>query len=222
MKRHSSIVFILCIKLLVALAVQSASATPTLNYLSDNCKKELKTFEVKDPTYKLFKDDEFYMPTILKRDGTKDVQIQSVSFTPLNFQKIYGLKFEWSNQSIIDCRSFWDTPMISLVEKYDYYDGVLQKSTDSVKISTLYFVNCGTPCHLSEVKSTIITKHGNYSPSVYDELSSPIFEYPSQWFADYLTLKELYQFMKTPDGFESFQWRGKIYNTNELRKLYEK
>ena len=53
-------------------------------------------------------------------------------------------------------------------------------------------------------------------------LSSPVFEYPSQWFVDYLTLKELYQFMKTPDGFESFQWRGKIYNTNELRKIYEK
>ena len=35
MKRNSSIVFIICIKLLVALAVQSASATPTLYYLSE-------------------------------------------------------------------------------------------------------------------------------------------------------------------------------------------
>ena len=222
MKRHSSIVFILCMKLLVALAVQTASATPTLYYLSDNCEKELKTFEVEDPSYKLFKEDEFYLPTILKRKGTKDVQIKSVSFTPLNFQKIYGLKFSWNNQSIIDCRGFYHTPMISLAEEYEYVDSVTTEPNKAVKISTLYFVNCGVPCHLSEVNSTIIAENNYYIPYVIDEISSPVFEYPSQWFADYLTLKELYQFMKTPDGFESFQWRGKIYNTNELRKLYEK
>ena len=97
------------------------------------------------PSYDLFKpaEKDLYLPVILKRKGTKDVQIEPVSFKQANIHRIYGLKFNWNNQSIIDCRSFWDTPMISLVEKYDYYDGVLQKSTDSVKISTLYFVNCG-------------------------------------------------------------------------------
>ena len=54
MERHSSIVFILCIKLLLALAVQSAIAAPTLNYLSDNCKKKLKSFKVETPSYDLF------------------------------------------------------------------------------------------------------------------------------------------------------------------------
>ena len=55
MKRHSSIVFILCIKLLVALAVQSASATPSHNYLSDDCKKLLTDHKIKKPSYNLFK-----------------------------------------------------------------------------------------------------------------------------------------------------------------------
>ena len=224
MKRHSSIVFILCIKLLVALAVRSAIATPTINYLSDNCKKELKSFEVETPSYNLFKpiEKDLYLPVILKRKGTKDVQIEPVSFKQDDKQSIYGLKFNWNSQSITDCRSFYHSPIIILIEEYEYIDSVTTKPNNAVKISTLYFVNCGVPCHLSEVNSTIIAENNYYIPYVIDEISSPVFEYPSQWFADYLTLKELYQFMKTPDGFESFQWRGKIYNTNELRKLYEK
>ena len=224
MKRHSSIVFILCIKLLVALAVQSASATPTLNYLSDNCKKKLKSFNVENPSYDLFNpaEKDLYLPVILKRKGTKDVQIEPVFFKQANIHRIHGLKFNWNNQSIIDCRSFYHSPMISLVEEYEYIDSATTEPNNAVKISTLYFVNCGVPCHLSEVNSTIIAENNYYIPYVIDEISSPVFEYPSQWFADYLTLKELYQFMKTPDGFESFQWRGKTYNTNELRKLYEK
>ena len=224
MKRHSSIVFILCMKLLVALAVQSASATPTSNYLSNNCKKKLKSFKVENPSYNLFKpaEKDLYLPVILKRKGTKDVQIEPVSFKQANLHRIHGLKFNWNNQSIIDCRSFYHSPMISLVEEYEYIDSATTEPNNAVKISTLYFVNCGVPCHLSEVNSTIIAENNYYIPYVIDEISSPVFEYPSQWFADYLTLKELYQFMKTPDGFESFQWRGKTYNTNELRKLYEK
>ncbi len=224
MKRQSSIVFILCMKLLVALAVQSASATPTLNYLSDNCKKKLKSFNVENPSYDLFNpaEKDLYLPVILKRKGTKDVQIEPVSFKQANIHRIHGLKFNWNNQSIIDCRSFYHSPMISLVEEYEYIDSATTKPNNAVKISTLYFVNCGVPCHLSEVNSTIIAENNYYIPYVIDEISSPVFEYPSQWFADYLTLKELYQFMKTPDGFERFQWRGKIYNTNKLRKLYEK
>ena len=224
MKRHSSIVFILCMKLLVALAVQSASATPTLNYLSDNCKKKLKSFKVENPSYDLFNlaEKDLYLPVILKRKGTKDVQIEPVSFKQANLHRIHGLKFNWNNQSIIDCRSFYHSPMISLVEEYEYIDSETTEPNNAVKISTLYFVNCGVPCHLSEVNSTVIAENNYYFPYVVDEISSPVFEYPSQWFVDYLTLKELYQFMKTPDGFESFQWRGKIYNTNKLRKIYEK
>ena len=59
-------------------------------------------------------------------------------------------------------------------------------------------------------------------PYVRKEISTPTFEYPSIWFTDYLTLRELYQFMKTGDGFEAFTWRGKRYNTEELRKKFEK
>lgn len=224
MKRKSSIVLILCMKLLVALAVTSASATTTKNYLSDNCKKELKSSQVEAPSYNLFKpvEEDLYLPVILKRKGTKDVQIEPVSFKQANIHRIYGLKFKWNNQSIIDCRGFYHSPMISLVEEYEYIDSATAEPNNAVKISTLYFVNCGVPCHLSEVNSTIIAENNYYIPYVIDEISSPVFEYPSQWFADYLTLKELYQFMKTSDGFERFKWRGKIYNTNKLRKLYEK
>ena len=93
---------------------------------------------------------------------------------------------------------------------------------DAIRISTNYFINCGSGCFLSHVYSAYFLKNDTSPPWVRTEITSAIHEYPSQWFADYLTLKELYQFMKTPDGFESFQWRGKIYNTNELRKLYEK
>ena len=55
MKRHSSIVFILCIKLLVALAVETAGATPSHNYLSDDCKKLLTDHKIEKPSYNLFK-----------------------------------------------------------------------------------------------------------------------------------------------------------------------
>ena len=139
-----------------------------------------------------------------------------------NIQTIYGLKFTWKNQSIIDCRSFFHTPKISLIEQYDKYDSVLMKSLNGIKISTLYYVKCGSPCNYSEVKSTIITKSRYIPPDVYDEISTPLFEYPSQFFANYLTLEELYQFLVLYDEFEWIKWRGKIYNTNELRKMYEK
>ena len=110
----------------------------------------------------------------------------------------------------------------AFIEQYDKYDSVLMKSLDAIKISTLYYVKCGSPCNYSEVKSTIITKSRYIPPDVYDEISTPLFEYPSQFFADYLTLEELYQFLVLYDEFESIKWRGKIYNTEELRKLYEK
>ena len=59
-------------------------------------------------------------------------------------------------------------------------------------------------------------------PYVRKEISTPTFEYPSMWFKDYLTLEELFQFMSSESGFESFDWRGKRYNTEELRKKFEK
>ena len=106
------------------------------------------------------------------------------------------------------------------------YDGVglktFEKSLEAIKISTLYYVKCGSPCNYSEVKSTIITKSRYIPPDVYDEISTPLFEYPSQFFADYLTLEELYQFLVLFDEFEWIKWRGNIYKTEELRKIYEK
>ena len=220
-KGRTKIIFFFII--LIIFSFQKAFANS--QFLSKQCKKELNNWGIKNPNYNLFKpieEDYIYLPITLKRKGTKDVQIKNVSFTPPDLQTIYGLKFIWNNQSIIDCRSFWHTPMISLMEEYEDYDSVLGKTIDAVKISTLYFVNCGSPCHLSEVKSTIITKNWNFTPHVIDEISSPVFEYPSQWFADYLTLEELFQFMGTENGFENFKWRGKTYNTEELRKKYAK
>ena len=40
-------------------------------------------------------------------------------------------------------------------------------------------------------------------------------------FIDYLTLNEVYQFMKTGDGFEKFEWRDKLYEIKDLKKAYE-
>ena len=77
MKRHSSIVFILCMKLLVALVVQSASATPSHNYLSDDCKKLLTDHKIEKPSYNLFKlvnDQSNYLPVIISRLD-KDVKL---------------------------------------------------------------------------------------------------------------------------------------------------
>ena len=124
MKRQSSIVFILCIKLLVALAVQSASAKPSHNYLSDDCKKLLTDHKIKKPSYNLFKlvnDQSNYLPVIISRLDKDTVKIEAVSYKDDDNITIYGLKFTLDNKSIVDCRSFYHPPKISLIEKIDYY-----------------------------------------------------------------------------------------------------
>ena len=40
-------------------------------------------------------------------------------------------------------------------------------------------------------------------------------------FIDYLTLNEVYQFMKTGDGFDTFEWRDKIYKIKDLKNIYK-
>jgi hypothetical protein len=222
--RIRSFISLLFISLIFSCKSLATKNTQNTNYLSKQCKKELLDSKIENPTFKLFKTSEIgdYLPLIIKRKGPEGVNIETVSIDVPNIQTIYGLKFTWENQSIIDCRSFYHTPKISLIEQYDDYDSVLMKSLDAIKISTLYYVKCGSPCNYSEVKSTIITKSRYIPPDVYDEISTPLFEYPSQFFADYLTLEELYQFLVLYDEFEWIKWRGKIYNTNELRKIYEK
>ena len=65
-------------------------------------------------------------------------------------------------------------------------------------------------------------KNDTSPPWVRTEITSAVHEYPSQWFADYLTLEELFKFANTEKGLAGFQWRGKVYETRELRKLYNK
>ena len=77
-------------KLLIALAVQRL-VLHQIYYLSDNCEKELKLFEVEDPSYKLFKEDEFYLPTILKRKAQKMFKLK-VSPSPHQIFKKYKVK----------------------------------------------------------------------------------------------------------------------------------
>ena len=219
-----SFISLLFISLIFSFKSYATKNTQNTNHLSKQCKIELLDSKIENPTFKLFKTSEIgdYLPLIIKRRGSEGVNVENVSIDIPNIQTIYGLKFTWENQSIIDCRSFFHTPKISVIEQYDKYDSVLMKSLDAIKISTLYYVKCGSPCNYSEVKSTIITKSRYIPPDVYDEISTPLFEYPSQFFADYLTLEELYQFLVLYDEFEWIKWRGKIYNTNELRKMYEK
>ncbi len=225
MKRHSSIVFILCMKLLVALAVQSASATPSHNYLSDDCKKLLTDHKIEKPSYNLFKlvnDQSNYLPVIISRLDKDTVKIEAVSYKDDDNITIYGLKFTLDNKSIVDCRSFYHTPKISLVEKIDYYTMFLIERKDALRISTNYFINCGSGCFLSHVYSVYFLKNDTSPPWVRTEITSAVHEYPSQWFADYLTLEELFKFANTEKGLAGFQWRGKVYETRELRKLYNK
>ena len=146
MKRHSSIVFILC-KTPRSISVQSASATPSHNYLSDDCKKLLTDHKIEKPSYNLFKlvnDQSNYLPVIISRLNKDTVKIEAVSYKDDDNITIYGLKFTLDNKSIVDCRSFYHTPKISLVEKIDYYTMFLIERKDAIRISTNYFINCGS------------------------------------------------------------------------------
>ena len=215
--------YFLFIPLLVALAVNSANAN-TRAYLSEKCKNHLIDFyQIGNPSFEDFKvleDQDFWLHTILKRKGTTNVKVKAVVFQKKDSQRLYGLKTEWKDQIIINCWSFFHSALITLIEVYDHYDPFLKKQKDAIRISTHYLVNCGAPCHHAEVTSTYMVDDGTM-PYVRKEISTPTFEYPSIWFTDYLTLKELYQFMKTGDGWETFDWRGKRYKTAELRKKYE-
>ena len=210
------------ITLLVALAVNPANAN-TRTYLSDKCKTHLIDFyQIRKPSFKDFKvldEQEFWLHTILKRKGTNDVKVKAVVFEKKDSQRLYGLQTEWKDQVIINCWSFYHSALITLIEMYDHYDPFIKKQKDAIRVSTHYLVNCGVPCHHAEVTSTYMVDDGT-KPYVRKEISTPTFEYPSIWFTDYLTLRELYQFMRTGDGWESFDWRGKRYNTAELGKKY--
>jgi hypothetical protein len=216
---------IILLSVLYSLIFVNASIAEPRTYLSEKCKKHLIDFyQISNPSFedsKVLEDQDFWLHTILKRKGTNDVKVVAVVFEKKDRQRIYGLKFEWKNQIIINCRSFYHSALITLIEMYDHYDPFIEKQNEAVRISTHYLVNCGAPCNHAEVTSAYIIDNGT-RPYVRKEISTPIFEYPSIWFADYLTLRELYQFMKTGDGFENFNWRGKRYNTAELRKKYEK
>ena len=179
-------------------------------------------YQIRKPSFKDFKvldEQEFWLHTILKRKGTNDVKVKAVVFEKKDSQRLYGLQTEWKNQVIINCWSFYHSALITLIEMYDHYDPFIKKQKDAIRVSTHYLVNCGVPCHHAEVTSTYMVDDGT-KPYVRKEISTPTFEYPSIWFTDYLTLRELYQFMRTGDGWESFDWRGKRYNTAELGKKY--
>ena len=218
------VVFVSLLTLLVALAVNPANAKPRI-YLSDKCKNHLIDFyQISKPSFKDFKvleDQDFWLHTILKRKGTDNVKVKAVTFEKKDSQRIYGLQTEWKDQIIINCWSFYHSALITLIEMYDHYDPFIKEQDEAIRISTHYLVNCGNPCHHAEVTSAYMINDGS-RPYVREEISTPTFEYPSIWFTDYLTLKELYQFMKTADGWESFDWRGKRFKTAELRKKYEK
>jgi len=217
------VVFVSLLTLLVALAINPANAKPR-TYLSDKCKNHLVDFyQISKPSFKDFKvleDQDFWLHTILRRKGTNDVQVKAVAFEKKNSQRIYGLQIEWKGQTIINCWSFYHSALITLIEIYDHYEPFVEKQNEAIRISTHFLVNCGNPCHHAEVTSAYMINNGT-RPYVRKEISTPTFEYPSIWFTDYLTLKELYQFMKTGDGWESFDWRGKRYKTAELGKKFE-
>jgi len=208
-----------------SLVFVNASIAEPRKYLSDKCKNHLIDFyQINNPSFEDFKvldEQEFWLHTILKRKGTNNVKVKAVMFQRKDSQRLYGLQTEWKDQIIINCWSFYHSALITLIEMYDHYDPFLKKQKDAIRISTHYLVNCGVPCHHAEVTSTYMVDDGT-KPYVRKEISTPTFEYPSIWFRDYLTLKELYQFMRTGDGWESFDWRGKRYNTLELGKKFEK
>jgi len=216
---------IILLSVLYSLIFVNASIAEPRTYLSEKCKKHLIDFyQISKPSFKDFKvleDQDFWLHTILRRKGTNDVHAKAVAFEKKDSQRIYGLQIEWKGQTIINCWSFYHSALITLIEMYDHYEPFVEKQNEAIRISTHYLVNCGNPCHHAEVTSTYMVNNGN-EPYVREEISTPTFEYPSIWFTDYLTLRELYQFMKTGDGFENFNWRGKRYNTAELRKKYEK
>ena len=219
-KMKSKVINFLFITLLVALAVNSANAK-TRAYLSKDCSNYLKVFyQINKPSiddFKILEDQDYYLHTLLKRKGAQNVKVKAVAFQDRDNQKTFGFQFNWKNQSIVHCWSFYHTALITLIEKYDHYDPLVEKQNEAVKISTHYFVNCGVPCHHAEVTSAYLVDNGT-RPYVRKEISTPTFEYPSMWFKDYLTLEELFQFMSSESGFESFDWRGKSYKTEELRK----
>ena len=120
---------VLCVSfitLLVALAVNSANAK-TRNYLSHQCQKEASVFYEKRVIsfndFRIIDDDEYiYLPTtILKRKGVGKVEIRAVAITHHNSQNFYALQFNWKNQSVIDCRSWYHAPLVTLIETYKYY-----------------------------------------------------------------------------------------------------
>jgi hypothetical protein len=216
---------LIILSIFYSLVFVSASVAEPRKYLSDKCKNHLIDFyKINNPSFEDFKvldEQEYWLHTILKRKGTNKVKVRSVAFETNNSQTLYGLQAEWKDQIIINCWSFYHSALITLIETYDHYDPFLEKQKDAIRISTHYLVNCGVPCHHAEVTSTYMVDDGT-KPYVRKEISTPTFEYPSIWFRDYLTLKELYQFMRTGDGFETFTWRGKKYRTNELGKTFFK
>ena len=213
-------VFFSFIYLLVALAVNPANAKNKTN-LSKSCSNYLKEFYKVQMTlienFKALKNQNYYLQTLLKRMGTEDVKIKAITYKEKDKQHIFGFKYEWKDQSIIDCWSFYHTPMITLVEKYDHFDPFFIIQNEAIKISTHFFVNCGVPCYHAEVTAAYMIDDGTI-PYIRKEITTPTFEYPSIWFRDYLTLEELFQFMKTENGFENFQWRGRHYKTSKLAK----
>lgn len=194
-------------------------------FLSEECQKEASAFydkrKISFEDFKIIDEDEYiYLPsTILKRKGTEQVDIKAVAITNHNTQNFYALQFNWKNQSVIDCRSWYHAPLITLIETYKYYTPFLMEELNAMKISTHNLVNCGSPCHYAEVNSVYIIDEISYDPLTKTEISTVVYEYPSKMFMDYLTLEEVYQFMKTGDGFDIFDWRGKEYKTADLESL---
>ena len=73
-----------------------------------------------------------------------------------------------------------------------------------------------SPCHYAEVNSVYIIDDVSYDPFSRTEISTPTYEYPSKMFIDYLTLDEVYQFMKTGDGFETLNGEEKFMKLKEI------
>ena len=220
-----SVFFKIILLFLLILFSQKVFAQRT--FLSEQCQREASAFydkrKISFEDFKIIDEDEYiYLPsTILKRKGTEQVDIKAVAITNHNTQNFYALQFNWKNQSVIDCRSWYHAPLITLIETYKYYTPFLMEELNAMKISTHNLVNCGSPCHYAEVNSVYIIDEISYDPLTKTEISTVVYEYPSKMFMDYLTLEEVYQFMITGDGFEIFDWRGKEYRTQDLIKLYE-
>ena len=215
---------LIILSIFYSLVLVNASIAESRKYLSDKCKNHLIDFyQISNPSFEDFKvleDQDFWLHTILKRKGTNNVKLKAVVFQKKDSQRLYGLQIEWKDQTIINCWSFYHSALITLIEKYDHYEPFIENQNKAIRISTHFLVNCGNPCHHAEVTSAYMINDGT-RPYVRKEISTPTFEYPSIWFTDYLTLRELYQFMRTGDGWESFDWRGKRYKTSELRKKFK-